>query len=81
MCVCVCVCVCVSCNNVVVCVCVCACACVCLVVRYTGGINMIRVREGETNAVDTSEWSPYVIKLHSRAHNIPQDILCTSNLY
>ena len=23
--------------------------------HYTGGINMIRVREGETNGVDTSE--------------------------
>ena len=41
--------------------------------HYTGGINMNRVRVRETNSVDTNEWSPWVIKLHSRADQRPYD--------
>ena len=42
--------------------------------QHASGINMNGVRERETNSVDTRKRSPRVVKFHSRARRMPQEV-------
>ena len=42
--------------------------------QHASGINMNGVRERETNSVDTRKRSPRVVKFHSRARRMTQEV-------